>query len=57
MLKQFSNVKGIEPVVVDKLKNLVTEVAMHMAVAVYFKIHAEILYGPELLSTFNGNRS
>ena len=27
-----------------------------MAVAVYFKIHAEILYGPELLSTFNGNR-
>ena len=48
--------EGIEPVVIDKLKSLVTEGAM--AAAVYFNICADIivLSGPEFLSTFNDNR-
>ena len=46
--------KGIEPVVIDKLKSLVTKGAM--GAAVHFNIHADILSGPQLLSTFNDNR-
>ena len=46
--------EGIETVVIDKLKSLVTKGAM--GAAVNFNICADMLSGPQLLSTFNDNK-